>query len=302
MPWPQTLLVMVGAAVLGSGMTLGMLRLAGMTGSVVVPGAGSASADPCHAVAWPTEPLPSRGGRVRVAVRHTTTPCDWMVPRTEARWLLVVPPSELSVPARLLLSSNHPLAIPPYDPNADRLAIEFTANHTAEPRVAVLRFGSREVRLTQAPGPAGCTLPPGPGFEVEGWRYLLSRRVYDHDTNFLQAVRRDETPLASPVTWTMLKALLNGSEARGEQFADRVGLARHIWEEDEAASRCFNVWLSGETPPHFINYFMNRRRLSYEERDQINNDQYDLGVFRWPGQVLYRVPMTSANAEAPARP
>ena len=300
MPWPQTLLIMVGAAVLGSAMTLGALRLSGLSGPVTGPPSPSASGEPCHAVDWPTQPLPARGGRVRVAVRHTSSPCQWVLPRTDSRWLLVVPPSELSAPARILLSPNHPLAMPPYDPSADRLTIEVAANHTTQARVAVLRFGSQEVRLTQSPGPAECALPPGPGFVADGWRYLLSRRTYDKDTNFLAAVRRDDTSAASPVTWDMLKGLLNGNELRGEQFADQVGLARHSWEEDDAASRCYNVWLTGEVPGRFINYFMNRRRLSYEERDQINNDQYDLGVFLWSGQVLYRVPAAAAAPSTPA--
>lgn len=296
-PWAQSLLVMVGAVVLGSVVSIGLLRLAGATGAVGV--SGPASNEPCHLVDWPTSPLPFRGGRVRVAVRPTTTPCDWAPPRVDARWLLVVPPSEMSAPQRILLSPNHPLAMPPYDPSAQALTLELTANHTTQPRVAVLHHGTREYRLTQEAAPDACLMPPGPGFVADGWRYRLSRKAYPHDAPFLAAVRRDDAPDAAGVTWDMLYALLLGNEPRGEAFAELTGIGRAPWEENDASSECFHVWLSGQSPPEFLTYFLNRRRLSYEERSMINNDQYQLGAFPIPGQVLYRVPF-SADAPSPA--
>lgn len=300
MPWPHMLFVMVCAAVLGNIMTLSVLGPTGLVGLGVAPASVWVSDEPCHVVAWPSEPLPARGGRVRVAVRPATTPCDWTPPKVDARWLLVVPPSALSVPDRILLSPNHPLAMPPYDPNADHLTIEVAANHTTKPRVAVVRTGSREVRLTQAPAPTACLVPPGPGFVTEGWRFLLSRQVYSRETPFLEALRRDESPEATGVSWGMLKMLLLGDDVRGEAFAAQVGMARASWEESEATANCFHVWLSGDGPPHFVTYFQSRRRISYEERDQINNDQYQLGTFPIPSQVLYRVPAAAAAPSPPA--
>lgn len=299
-PWAQSLLVMVGAAVLGGVVSVGLLRLAGAAGAVGV--SGPASNEPCHLVDWPTSPLPFRGGRVRVAVRPTTTPCDWAPPRVDARWLLVVPPSEMSAPQRILLSPNHPLAMPPYDPSAQALTLELAANHTTQPRVAVLHYGTREYRLTQAAAPEACLMPPGPGFVADGWRYLLSRRTYPAGTPFLTAIRQNEAAQASGVTFAMLSTLLGGNEPRGEAFAELVGIGRASWEENDATSNCFHVWLSGEATPGFLTYFLNRRRLSYEERLMINNDQYQLGAFELPGQVLYRVPVPAGEPAATGRP
>jgi hypothetical protein len=79
-----------------------------------------------------------------------------------------------------------------------------------------------------------------------------------------------------------------------------TGIGRAPWEENDASSECFHVWLSGQAPPRFLTYFLNRRRLSYEERSMINNDQYQLGVFPIAGQVLYRVPVTAASPSTSA--
>lgn len=299
MPWSQLVATMVGGGLLGTLLTVSLLYLTGvLPAGTPAPGANPPS-EPCHTVAWPDQPLPALGGRLRVAVRSTSQPCDWMAPHSESRWILVVPPSELSAPPRHLLSSNHPLAMPLYDPAANQLTIEFAANHTSRERVAVLRHGTREIRIRQQAGPKDCLVPPGPGFVSEGWRYTLSRRSYPYRAAYLKAVQRDETPLAAPVTWTMVYAMLVGNPDLGMQFAADVGIARHSWEEDLGASGCFNIWLSGDDPPRFINYFLNRRRLSYKEDDQVNNDQFDLGEFDHAGQVLYRVPV-SPTAMAPA--
>ncbi len=239
---------------------------------------------------------------MRVAVRATSTPCDWSPPRVDARWLLVVPPSDLSAPVRILLSPNHPLAMPPYDPSAEGLTLELAANHTTQPRVAVIHYGTREYRLTQAPAPEACLMPPGPGFDTNGWRYLLSRKAYPADTPFLDVVRRDDSAQATGVTWNELITLISGDEPRGAAFAEGVGLGRASWEESNATANCFHVWLSGENPPGFLTYFLNRRRISYDEHSQLNNDQYQLGAFPLPGQVLYRIPVAPGDASTSGRP
>jgi hypothetical protein len=190
--------------------------------------------------------------------------------------------------------------MPPYDPSAQALTLELAANHTTQPRVAVLTYGTREYRITQAAAPEACLMPPGPGFVADGWRYLLSRSAYPHDAPFLTAVRRDDSPDATGVTWDTLYALLLGNEPKGEAFAELTGIGRAPWEENDASSECFHVWLSGQAPPRFLTYFLNRRRLSYEERSMINNDQYQLGVFPIAGQVLYRVPVTAASPSTSA--
>jgi hypothetical protein len=295
MPWSQLVATMAGGGLLGTLLTVSLLHLTGVLPAGTPAPDVKAPSAPCHIVAWPDQPLPALGGRLRVAVRAMSQPCDWMAPHTESRWILVVPPSELSAPPRHLLSSNHPLAMPLYDPAADMLTIEFAANHTSRERVAVLRHGTREIRIRQQAGPKDCLVPPGPGFVADGWRYLLSRRSYPYRTQYLKAVQRDESPRAAPVTWTMLYTLLLGNPDLGMTFAADVGIARHSWEEDQDASACFNVWLSGDDPPRFINYFLNRRRLSYKEDDQVNNDQFDLGEFDHAGQVLYRVPVSPGD-------
>jgi len=298
----QTVLALVGVATLGSAMTLGALRLLDWAGTGASRQQATSTDTPCHLIEWPTTPLPARGGRLRVAVTPRENTCSsWLAPFVSQPWLLVVPPSALSVIPRVMLSPNHPLAMPPYDPSARQLFLEFAGNPRPVQRTATIIYGSQTVQVVQEPGWSECAMPPGPGFEANGWRFRISRQKYGRDTDFLKAVRRDESADALPVNWDDVNTLLAGNEDVGIRFADETGIARQSWEESLASSDCFNVWLSGETKPLFITYFMGRLRLSYDELDTVNHDQFDKGTWYVPAQVLYRVPVASAAAAA-ARP
>jgi hypothetical protein len=291
----------MGVATLGSAITLGALVLwqgARPGASLRQPGLPEA---PCHLIEWPTAPLPARGGRLRVAVSVRENTClSWLAPFVSQPWLLVVPPSGLAALPRVMLSPNHPLAMPPYDPSARQLFLEFAGNPLPTQRTATISYGTQTIQIVQEPGWANCAMPPGPGFEANGWRYLISRQKYERDADFLKAVRRDESANASPVNWDDVNTLLAGKEDVGTRFADETGIARQSWEESLVSSDCFNVWLSGDRAPRIITYFMSRLRLSYDELDTVNHDQFDKGTWYAPAQVLYRVPLTpDASATAP---
>jgi hypothetical protein len=294
---PQFLFAVFVVAALGSAFTVVALRLMGGSWQSASDPIPRRSDTPCHLVEWPTTPLPSRGGRLKLAVRPRDQVCaSWVPPYVSQGWLLVVPPSALSALPRVMLSPNHPLAMPTYDPSARQLFLEFAGNPRPVQRTATIVYGAQTIQIVQEPGGADCTVPPGPGFVANGWRFLIGRKKYPPETDFLAAVRRDETADAAPVSWPDVLDLLDGKEDVGTRFADETGIARQSWEESLASSDCFDVWLSGESQPRFITYFMGRLRLSYDELGQVNHDQFDLGTWRHSVQVLYRVPLSSTGA------
>lgn len=272
---------------------LGVLAGIAGTWAVVRPRASNAlppgTIEPCHAVEWPSHELPATGGRWRLPVRALTAPCDhWVAPTTESRWLLVTPPSTLTTPRRITMSPIHPLAMPAYEPDATSLSLDLAANHTAAPREAVLQFGGSRIRIRQAGMREACVAEPGPGYIDGRWRYRMTRRRYGQVPGLLSDVQREVGAHASGVSWQMLMDLLDGNPDRGVEFAAAVGIPRHSWEENVAASTCFNVWLTESAPPAFISYHMGRMPVSYTVYLNINENQFDLGRFHHIGQALYR--------------
>jgi hypothetical protein len=259
-PWP----LVVAAFVLGA------VLAGGAAWRVWAPGATGAT---CAVVVEPAAiDIPGSGGEQRVSVGggpgckwRSFVPVPWIRLDTETG----------TTPATVTL------ALP--------------GNHTTSERVATLLVGGQPVRVVQAANPTGCTSAPGPGYVKDGYRYRITSRAVWATAGLLAVARAEGGPKAEGFGWDDLVLLLETRPEEGERFARQVGLYQHSWESTQFTGPCFNYWLiknAGE--PEFVTYHRGMKGEDFKSYRSINGNQFDLGRWNQPNQVLYRVPEPGA--------
>jgi hypothetical protein len=179
---------------------------------------------------------------------------------------------------------------------AAAIELAVPANHTTSEREATLQLAGTPVRVVQGANPRGCQSAPGPGFVKDGYRYRITARAVWATENLLGVARAEGGPAAQGFSWADLVQLLDGHPDDGTRFAREVGLYQHSWESTQFTGPCFNYWLiEHEGEPEFVTYHAGMKGPDYKSYKSINANQFDLGRWNQPAQVLYRLPESAAR-------
>jgi hypothetical protein len=130
---------------------------------------------------------------------------------------------------------------------------------------------------------------PGPGYFRNGYKFVLTRKIYSPGTAMDHAVRQEFGPSARVADWEDLKAVLK-TRRDSADFAASVGL-----EVQDSAFACRNYYITRNGRPDIGNmrYLLARhdgiRPHDWFIIEQLGGDYLHLGRWNHPAQIIVQV-------------
>jgi hypothetical protein len=159
------------------------------------------------------------------------------------------------------------------------------ADEEARKRVAALTPDEQSVRYLAS---KGCSLVSGPGFSVNGRRYVVSSKVFAPTEDTTAYIKQAFGPKATIADWGQLKADLNTGNATNGFIS---GLNLPLQFNNDA---CANLYVSNNGSLfamesrgwHYLMAHKGGNPGDWAVLDGINNGQLMLSRWNWPSQLL----------------